>query len=83
MQKREYVRWTPEEEESFYSALKGVAGQKPEICLKQITLRVASKDYAQVGICTVFQRDSRHVSPNALPQARPAALADPAAAPAS
>ena len=48
-QKRDYVRWTPEEEQSFFTALRGVAGQKPEKCLKEITQRVGSKDYAQVG----------------------------------
>lgn len=32
----------------FYSALRGVAGQKPEVCLKEITVQLAgSKDYAQ------------------------------------
>lgn len=47
--KRDYVRWAPEEEQVFYSALRGVAGQKPEVCLKEITVQLAgSKDYAQV-----------------------------------
>lgn len=48
--KRDYVRWAPQEEETFYLALRGVAGQKPEICLREITNRLTgSKDYAQVG----------------------------------
>ena len=48
--KRDYVRWAPEEEEVFYSALRGVAGQKPEVCLREIAARlVGTKDYAQAG----------------------------------
>lgn len=34
----------------FYSTLRDVAGQKPEMCLKEVTRRLdGSKDYAQVG----------------------------------
>ena len=47
--KRDYVRWAPEEEAAFFEALRGVAGQKPEKCLKEIVARVGTKDYAQVG----------------------------------
>jgi hypothetical protein len=47
--KRDYVRWLPQEEGVFYSALRGVAGQKPEVCLRHITAQLGgSKDYPQV-----------------------------------
>ena len=49
-QKRDYVRWTPEEEAIFYGTLRDVAGQKPETCLKEATHRLGgSKDYPQAG----------------------------------
>lgn len=47
--KRDYVRWAPEEEAAFFEALRGVQGQKPEKCLKEIVARVGTKDYAQVS----------------------------------
>ncbi|PSC75321.1 TSL-kinase interacting 1 isoform X1 isoform A [Micractinium conductrix] len=48
-QKREYVKWTPEEESVFYEALRDVAGQKPEACCKEVCQRLrGSKAYAQV-----------------------------------
>ncbi len=47
--KRDYVRWAPEEEAAFFEALRGVAGQKPEKCIKEIVARVGTKDYAQVN----------------------------------
>jgi hypothetical protein len=50
--KRDYVRWLPQEEGVFYSALRGVAGQKPEVCLRHITAQLGgSKDYPQVSVC--------------------------------
>lgn len=39
----------PDEEAVFYGTLRDVAGQKPEMCLKEATRRLGgSKDYPQV-----------------------------------
>lgn len=46
--KRDYMRWTPEEEEVFYTTLKGVAGKKPEKCLAEIAKKLTSRGYTQV-----------------------------------
>ena len=59
--KRGYEKWTPAEEEAFYSALKGVAGQKPEKCLREIVQRVGSKDYEQVGLDALWHMYERKI----------------------
>lgn len=46
-QKREYVRWAPEEEAQFYDVLKTVLGQKPERCFLEVSKVIQTKDFSQ------------------------------------
>jgi hypothetical protein len=62
--KRDYDKWSVEEEALFFTTLKTAVGQKPEVCLAEISKKLAgSKDYKQVQAAGVRFMDARRIHP--------------------
>lgn len=59
--RREYMKWTPEEEQHFFTVLRACAGQKPEHIISQTCNVIGTKDYKQASI--VFCLDVSIVNP--------------------
>lgn len=42
------MKWTPAEEQQFFTVLRACAGQKPELIISQTCTAIGTKDHKQV-----------------------------------